>query len=218
MHAAHLLTDRQAVAHLAPTQPTPQPTAQGDAASRDQAAADQAAAAEAPEAPAQPSRAAGVKISAKKLEFIKTMLLRKLTEETDHQEALAVERRQQRAAAAGGGDDAGAMDVDDAAAPRAGGEEAVAGDQGTDKPGLKQQDLVDWYMEMQINRKAITTYEEGESEYDLVFKVISHMIKRDGLLVVVTAPRRAAGEGADAYRNRVWKERRLALSPSYVPE
>jgi tRNA1(Val) A37 N6-methylase TrmN6 len=66
--------------------------------------------------------------------------------------------------------------------------------------------------------KAITTYEEGEAEYDLVFKVISHMIKRDGLLVVVTAPRRAANEGADAFRNRVWKERRLALSPSYVPE
>jgi len=67
-------------------------------------------------------------------------------------------------------------------------------------------------------RKVITTYEEGEAEYDLAFKVISHMIKRDGLLVVVTAPRRQAGEGADAYRNRVWKERRLALSPSYVPE
>jgi hypothetical protein len=66
--------------------------------------------------------------------------------------------------------------------------------------------------------KAINTYEEGEAEYDLLFKVISHMIKREGLLVVVTAPRRAPDEGADAFRNRVWKERRLALSPSYVPE
>jgi hypothetical protein len=83
---------------------------------------------------------------------------------------------------------------------------------------MRQQDLVDWYMELQIGRKAISTYEEGETEYDLVFRVISHMIKRDGVLVVVTAPRRQAGESADAYRNRVWKERRLALSPSYVPE
>lgn len=68
------------------------------------------------------------------------------------------------------------------------------------------------------HRKAVTTYEEGEAEYDLAFKVISHMIKREGLLVVVTAPRKQQGEGAEAYRNRVWKERRLALSPSYVPE
>jgi hypothetical protein len=67
-------------------------------------------------------------------------------------------------------------------------------------------------------RKAITTYEDGEAEYDLVFKVISHMIKREGVLVVVTAPRKQAGEAPEAFRNRVWKERRLALSPSYVPE
>lgn len=134
------------------------------------------------------------------------MLLKKLQEEMDHQDALAAERASHAA---------GDMEVDDAAAARTA---ADGGDQGADKPGMKQQELVDWYMEMQINRKVITTYEEGEAEYDLAFKVISHMIKREGLLVVVTAPRRAAGEGADAYRNRVWKERRLALSPSYVPE
>lgn len=51
-----------------------------------------------------------------------------------------------------------------------------------------------------------------------MFKVISHMIKREGVLVVVTAPRKQAGEAPEAFRNRVWKERRLALSPSYVPE
>jgi len=139
-----------AFAHHALTAIPPK-TTQGDAAAapRDQAAEERAAADAEAEAevaaPAQPSRAAGVKISAKKLEFIKTMLLKKLQEETDHQEAAAIERRQQREAE--GGD----MDVDDAAGAR-GGEGADAGDQGVDKPGMKQQDLVDWYMEMQINR------------------------------------------------------------------
>lgn len=66
------------------------------------------------------------------------MLLKKLQEEMDHQEALAIERRQQRGGATDAADDA-------AGAP-------AEGDQGAEKPGMKQQDLVDWYMEMQINR------------------------------------------------------------------
>ena len=189
------------------------------AADRDQVAGGEAAAAGAEEpaaaaaaaAPQQPSRGAGVRVSAKKLEFVKAMLLKRLQEETDRQEAAAAERAARRAAG---------MDVDgDDAAPAAGAAAADGGDQGAaERAGMRQQDLVDWYMEMQISRKAITTYEEGEAEYDLAFKVVSHMIKREGLLVVVTAPRRQAGESADAFRNRVWKERRLALSPSYVPE
>lgn len=84
-----------------------------------------------------------------------TMLLKRLQEETDRQEAAAIERQQQRQAASGGG--GGAMDVDGAEGQgqREEGDAGAAGadDQGAaEKPGMKQQDLVDWYMEMQINR------------------------------------------------------------------
>lgn len=43
------------------------------------------------------------------------------------------------------------------------------------------------------------------------------MAKREGLLAVSGAPRRQPGEGDDAFRNRLLKERRLALSPNFVP-
>lgn len=60
--------------------------------------------------------------------------------------------------------------------------------------------------------------EAGEREYEIVFKIINHLIKREGILVVVAAPRRQPGESELAFRNKLWRERRLALSPSYVPE
>lgn len=49
-------------------------------------------------------------------------------------------------------------------------------------------------------------------------QVISHMYRREGLVSVTGAPKRQANEDDDAYRNRLWKERRLALSANFVPE
>jgi hypothetical protein len=94
-----------------------------------------------------------------------TMLLNKLREETDRQEAAAEERR--AAAGAGGGAGvegaAAAMDIDDAAG--AGGQQrdgGGSGDQGgAERPGLRQQELVDWYMEAQINRWGLGALGEG---------------------------------------------------------
>jgi hypothetical protein len=58
----------------------------------------------------------------------------------------------------------------------------------------------------------------AEVEFELAYKVINHMYRKEGLVSVVGAPKRQAGEDDDAYRNRLWKERRLALSPNFVPE
>jgi hypothetical protein len=60
--------------------------------------------------------------------------------------------------------------------------------------------------------------EQGEEEYGLAFKVIAHLIKKEGLLEVVATPAQLPGEDLALYSQRRLKERRLALSPNYVPE
>jgi hypothetical protein len=67
-------------------------------------------------------------------------------------------------------------------------------------------------------RNAIASVQAAEVEFELAYKVINHMYRKEGLVSVVGAPKRQAGEDDDAYRNRLWKERRLALSPNFVPE
>lgn len=67
-------------------------------------------------------------------------------------------------------------------------------------------------------RNAISSVQAAEVEFELAYKVINHMYRKEGLVSVVGAPKRAAGEDDDAYRNRLWKERRLALSANFVPE
>jgi hypothetical protein len=67
-------------------------------------------------------------------------------------------------------------------------------------------------------RKEIESYAQAEEEYNLVFKVINHLIKKEGLLAVVATPARQQGEDAESYKNRLWKERRLALAPNFAPE
>lgn len=69
------------------------------------------------------------------------------------------------------------------------------------------------------HRSAIKTIEQGEEEHQLVQRVINHILKREGLLVVVSARvKRQAQESEDEFRVRLAKERVLALSPTYVPE
>eukprot|EP00878_Enallax_costatus_P008872 GHUV01009274.1.p1 GENE.GHUV01009274.1~~GHUV01009274.1.p1 ORF type:complete len:441 (+),score=237.04 GHUV01009274.1:235-1557(+) len=133
-------------------------------------------------------------ISAEKYEFIKNMLLRRLWENQQEQE------RQQAAAADG------EMDVDGAAATP------------LHKSGTVQKELVDWYLEKQLQRGVIKSFEAAETEYDLVFKVINHMYRKEGLVTVTGAPKKQPNEDDESFRNRFMKERRLALSPNFVPE
>ncbi|WIA33122.1 hypothetical protein OEZ86_006274 [Tetradesmus obliquus] len=142
-------------------------------------------------------------ISAEKYEFIKNMLLRRLWEIQQEQERAA-------AAAAGEAEAAAGMEVDgEAAAPPPSREQ---------RAGVVQKELVEWYMQKQLERNAITSVQAAEVEFELAYKVINHMYRKEGLVSVVGAPKRAAGEDDDAYRNRLWKERRLALSANFVPE
>lgn len=67
-------------------------------------------------------------------------------------------------------------------------------------------------------RGAISDIPAAEAEYDLVFKVIGYLLRKEGLLTVTGAPKRQASEDEDSFRNRLLKERRLALSANFVPE
>lgn len=49
-------------------------------------------------------------------------------------------------------------------------------------------------------------------------QVIGHLIRKEGLVAITGAPKRQAGEDDDGFRNRLLKERRLALSANFVPE
>jgi hypothetical protein len=71
---------------------------------------------------------------------------------------------------------------------------------------------------MPCNRRAIADFAAAEAEYDLVFKVIAHLIRKEGLVTITGAPKRQAAEDDDSFKNRLLKERRLALSANFVPQ
>jgi hypothetical protein len=185
------------------------------------AAADGAGGSGANAASATPRPQEPVKISAQEYERIKAMLLRRLREREDA--VRAEEARAEPAAApaadanaAAGPSTAATTAADPLPADPQGA--AAASRASAARYGVRQQELVDWYMERLIDQRVVSTYEQGERAYHLAFRVINHLVRREGLVVVVTVPRRRDGEAEAAFRGRLWRERVLALSPSYVPE
>jgi hypothetical protein len=67
-------------------------------------------------------------------------------------------------------------------------------------------------------RGAITDLGAAEVEYELVYKVIAYLLKKEGLITVTGAPKRQEREDEDSFRERLLKERRLTLSANFVPE
>jgi hypothetical protein len=67
-------------------------------------------------------------------------------------------------------------------------------------------------------RGAITDFGAAEVEYELVFKVIAYLLKKEGLITITGAPKRQESEDEDSFRERLLKERRLTLSANFVPE
>jgi hypothetical protein len=67
-------------------------------------------------------------------------------------------------------------------------------------------------------RGAISDIPAAEAEYELVFKVIAYLLRKEGLVTVTGAPKRQEAEDDEGFRNRLLKERRLTLSANFVPE
>lgn len=170
--------------------------------------------------PAQPGAVAekqAQKIDAKKYQFIKTMLVQHLLhcEKEAQKEADEVARTQAAAVAGKEGEKDGEEGKQKA-------EEAGVGADGgaLELPlgGMTQEALVQWYLNEQVNRKAVHDMSEVEQEFDLVNKVINYMIKKECVLSVVHRPPRKHGESKEEYQDRLVLERVVAVHHNYCPE
>jgi DNA replication licensing factor MCM6 len=71
--------------------------------------------------------------------------------------------------------------------------------------GLKQFELVSWYMDVHVQAQAFDSYESMSKEFKLVKAVINNLVKRDGTLIIIEE----AESGAQ-------RERVLAVNPNVV--
>eukprot|EP00798_Chlamydomonas_sp_ICE-L_P013948 gene13948-19883_t len=145
------------------------------------------AAPEGVEAPAKK----GYKITAEKFLYMKNLLIKHVMDVRKEQEVAA-----DRLAAEG---DASATDLEE------------AGD------GLKQEDLVKWYMDTQIEKGSIKGNDEAETEITVLCKVINHLIKKDSTFAVLHRPEQNTGESNQEYLYRVEGERVLTLHSNFAP-
>ena len=80
---------------------------------------------------------------------------------------------------------------------------------------LAQRDLLKWYFDYLVAQGAITTREDGVKEIILAEKIVAHLIRKEGVLLVVDTPARGPDEEAKEYAKRVQLERLLALNPNF---
>ncbi|KAL1542164.1 MCM DNA helicase complex subunit mcm6 [Salvia divinorum] len=86
--------------------------------------------------------------------------------------------------------------------------------EGTGLAGLRQRDLIQWYISQQNEKNNYTTVEEAEAEVTKVKAIIESLVRREGYLIVVGDGRE---EGADGESNRPSRDDRiLAVAPNYV--
>jgi hypothetical protein len=71
---------------------------------------------------------------------------------------------------------------------------------------------------LSARRNAIPDREAGFEEIVLAEKVIAHLVRREGSVVVVETPERRPEESSAEYGKRLQNERLLALSPNYSAE
>lgn len=92
-------------------------------------------------------------------------------------------------------------------------EETVAQD-GTGLAGMRQKDLIQWYVSQQNEKNSYSSMEEAAAEVTKVKAIIESLIRREGHLIVVDDGRQAGedGERQSASRN----DRILAVAPNYV--
>ncbi|KAK9814673.1 hypothetical protein WJX72_009570 [[Myrmecia] bisecta] len=86
-----------------------------------------------------------------------------------------------------------------------------------DVAGVPQHELVQWYLDHEVDRKALPTGQEIQDEMILVTKIIQHLIRKDNCLAVVPPlPDRNEGESDKDYARRQQRERILAVNPNHT--
>ncbi|XP_014502219.1 DNA replication licensing factor MCM6 isoform X2 [Vigna radiata var. radiata] len=84
--------------------------------------------------------------------------------------------------------------------------------QGNGLAGMRQKDLIQWYVDQQNERNNYSSMEEVAAEISKIKAIIESLIRREGHLIVVDDGQEAAAEGGGAPRNN----RILAVAPNYV--
>ncbi|KAF5840104.1 hypothetical protein DUNSADRAFT_17704 [Dunaliella salina] len=93
-----------------------------------------------------------------------------------------------------------------------------AGGDGTEEEGMRQADLVFWYMEEQTRKGLLESDAQAEQEMDLLFKVINHLIRKVHVLAVSFTPDPNPGESDADYKSRAQVERVLTLHEGFNPD
>ncbi|KAJ4828463.1 MCM DNA helicase complex subunit mcm6 [Turnera subulata] len=96
-------------------------------------------------------------------------------------------------------------------------EEAVLQD-GTGLAGMKQADLIRWYVEQQNQKNAYSSVEEAKNEATQIKAIIESLIRREGYLIVVDDGRQSEAEVEGARQPTSRDDRILAVAPNYVVE
>ncbi|KAG2689409.1 hypothetical protein I3760_09G137700 [Carya illinoinensis] len=95
-------------------------------------------------------------------------------------------------------------------------EEAVI-QEGTGLAGMRQRDLIQWYVAQQNEKNNYSSMEEAVNEVSKVKAIIESLIRREGHLIVVDDGRQAAeGEAAEQPSSVSRNDRILAVAPNYV--
>ncbi|RDX60369.1 DNA replication licensing factor MCM6, partial [Mucuna pruriens] len=89
--------------------------------------------------------------------------------------------------------------------------EETAMQEGTGLAGMRQRDLIQWYVNQQNERNNYSSMEEAAAEVSKIKAIIESLIRREGHLIVVDDGSQAAAAGAEHTRN----DRILAVAPNY---
>ncbi|KAL2475151.1 DNA replication licensing factor MCM6 [Abeliophyllum distichum] len=87
--------------------------------------------------------------------------------------------------------------------------------EGTGLAGMRQRDLIQWYVSQQNEKNNYSSMEEAADEVTKVKAIIESLIRREGHLIVVDDGRQEAEEGENV-RSSTRNDRILAVAPNYV--
>ncbi|KAK6148698.1 hypothetical protein DH2020_019610 [Rehmannia glutinosa] len=88
---------------------------------------------------------------------------------------------------------------------------------GTGLAGLRQRDLIQWYVSQQNEKNNYSSMEEAAAEVTKVKAIIESLIRREGYLIVVDDGRQDVEDGENA-RPASRNDRILAVAPNYVQD
>ncbi|KAK4259895.1 hypothetical protein QN277_006183 [Acacia crassicarpa] len=96
-------------------------------------------------------------------------------------------------------------------------EETVA-QEGDGLAGMRQRDLIQWYVNQQNEKNNYSSMEEASAEITKIKAIIESLIRREGHLIVLDDGMQAASEGAGAEHvtSISRNDRILAVAPNYV--